>query len=571
MLKIPYGISNFERIRTQGYAYVDKTHFIEQVEYTTYPLHLRPRRFGKSLFVSMLESYYDLAHADKFDELFKGLYIHEFPTANKNNYYILRFNFSGIETRSVETVLEGFRVKVQLAVEKVISKYGLDINLEKSESPATILASFLSQFEELNLKQKIYILIDEYDHFTNAVLKEGLKGFMTLVTRGGTVRSFYEIIKEKTESGVVEKFFITGVMSVSLDSMTSGFNIPTKITNDSRFSDIMGFTSEEVKSLLDEKFINSKNETVVLTNDEQDDVYEILRQNYNGYMFAEEVETKVFNSTLIMYYLRHYIEEKKHPKKLVDHNLNQSGATIKTIVDIKNRDQNYELIEEIIENKKVYATLSESINVDIKYDRNDFITLLFSIGLLTIKESGFQTIFKMPNKVIESVYLEYLYEMVQKNNNYLIDVGIQQAALLEMGENGKIDEITNIVANFLSHTSGRNKINFDEKSIKLIYLMLLTATNQYIVYDEWPSRQGYTDLTVFKSPNSFAKHEYLIELKYIKISDTTADKIKSEFNKGAKQIAQYMQDNRMKNRPDLKKFVVVFSGFDVAKMEEIVI
>ena len=335
MLRIPYGESNFELIRNKKFLYVDKTHFIELLESTSKIIYLRPRRFGKSLFISMLESYYDVASAAKFDELFEGLHVHEHPTQYRNSYYILRFNFSGIPTQNFEMVMDGFFEKVRSAISLFISKYKFDILLEGHQAPATMLNALLTALNELNLANKVYILIDEYDHFTNAVLNHGLDDFMALVERGGVVRSFYEVIKEKSEMGVVGRFFMTGVMSVSLDSMTSGFNVGTNITTEKRFADMMGFTSAEIKCILGRTLQNSLKEGIELTDVEQDEIYETWRENYNGYLFSEESDVKVFNSTLIMYYLQKYVEEKKHPKSLIDPNLNQSGTTIKNLANFK--------------------------------------------------------------------------------------------------------------------------------------------------------------------------------------------------------------------------------------------
>jgi len=206
MYKIPYGESNFESIRTESYIYVDKTHFIEEIEKTKKLIHLRPRRFGKSLFLSMLDSYYDVARADKYDKLFQGLYAHEHPTENKNNYYILRFNFSGVENVTKDSLRTGFLSKVEDGVNRFIKSYKFDIKLKESASAAVVLKTLLSDFEALELPHKIYILIDEYDHFTNSILEGVGSEFLGLLKRDGFVRSFYETIKEKSELGIVDRF-----------------------------------------------------------------------------------------------------------------------------------------------------------------------------------------------------------------------------------------------------------------------------------------------------------------------------------------------------------------------------
>ena len=337
-----------------------------------------------------------------------------------------------------------------------------------------------------------------------------------LVRRGGLVRAFYEVIKEKSEMGIVERFFMTGVMSVSLDSMTSGFNVGTNLTTEKKFADMMGFTSAEVKRFLGATLQNSRKEGVVLTDSEQEEIYGIWKQNYNGYLFSEESNAKVFNSTLIMYYLQKYVEEKTHPRSLVDPNLNQSGTTIKNLAALKNREANYEIVEEIVKEGVTSGKLSTFINIDEKYDENDFITLLFNIGLLTIKGAGARTRFEIPNKIIETIYLQYLSELTQKRLGYKMDTRKQEIAIDEMAEDGKIDKLTHLVSEFLAHTSGRMDIAFSEKDIQLIYLFILSSTDQYVIYDEFPALRGYSDIVAFKTRQVMRSMNFWLSLSMLK-------------------------------------------------------
>jgi len=269
-----------------------------------------------------------------------------------------------------------------------------------------------------------------------------------------------------------------------------------------------------------------------------------------------------------MYYLQHYLPHKLPPESLIDANLNQSGATIESIVGLKNREQNYKVIEEVIKEKQVSGTLQPLIEIDKKFDEDDLITLLFNIGFLTIKESGFSLKFEVPNKIIENIYMQYLGDLVQKQHNYKLDQRKQRQAVEEVGEPGKIYALTTLVSEFLMHTSGRNTQKFDEKYIKLIYKILLSSTEQFIVYDEFPSLQGYGDLLIMKAPNSYAKYELVIELKYIKKGDTTDAKIEEKLAEGIQQIGKYMKDERLAKRKPLK-FVIVFSGFEAVRLQEL--
>ena len=578
MLKIPYGISNFERIRMNNFLYVDKTHFIEKIEEIDYLIHLRPRRFGKSLFISMLENYYDVASADKFDELFKGLYIHDHPTENRNNYYILRFNFSGIQNVEQSDLMKGFLRKVKNGVRGFISKYDLGLKVNESNSPATVLDDFLSDFTALKLPHKIYILIDEYDHFTNSVLSGDGAEFLELLQRGGFVRSFYEVMKERAELGLVERIFITGVMSVTLDSMTSGFNIATKISTDKRFSDMMGFRSDEVEGLLRlsytkpntyDKLRFSEREAVQLTTEEQKIIYDVFRENYNGYLFSERTDVKIFNSTLILYYLSYYIQEGVAPRNLVDPNLNQSSAMIENIVGLKTPESNYELIQEIIEEKEIEGKFEPFIDIEKKFDQNDVITMLHSLGILTLKKSDYGTMFEIPNLIIRRIYLKYLSELKQRQIGYRIDTRKQTIAFSEIGRTGKVDKLTKIVEDILMHTSNQNALDLDEKHVKFCYFMQSYIAEDFVVYDEFPSGKGYADLFIQKANPSKAKYEVFIEFKYLTKSATTDVSVEEKLHEGITQIEGYLKDKRIVNREGLRKYVIVFSGYEAVKIHEI--
>lgn len=441
MLKIPYGESNFESIRKDGFIYVDKTHFIEQLESIRRLIHLRPRRFGKSLFISMLEAYYDVAQADKFETLFKGLYIYDKPTPDKNNYYILRLNFSGIQNMREGDIEEGFNGKVFDGCNSFIKKYQMKIDINEKDRAATTLKKTLSGVKHLECPHKVYILIDEYDHFTNALLTGDGIDFLTILQRGGFVRAFYEIIKEQSEIGTVERLFMTGVMSVTLDSMTSGFNVGTNITTTEEFADMMGFTTEEVKEILQQTYARpgKKDEVVNLTQDEQEVMYGTFKDNYNGYLFSEESKIKVFNATLIMYYMKHYLRNNKAPKNLIDDNLKQTGSTIESIVTLKNKEQNYEVIEQIVEKGEVSGTLQPYIWLEEKFDEEDLITLLFNIGMLTIKGHDMETQFTIPNKIIKDIYYQYLQNLLQQTSACTFELSKQKEAITALGRYGEID------------------------------------------------------------------------------------------------------------------------------------
>ena len=313
--KIPYGISEFKKIRTENFYFVDKTKYIEKLENLNEPyiVHLRPRRFGKSLFVSMLEYYYDIKNKEENTKLFDGLYIGDNPTPKEGSYYILKFDFSGVASNSLNDIESIFNIKVENSIKKFVEKYSIaNIDLDYDlKNAATLLSTFLDQIEN-KVSNKIYLMIDEYDHFANDLLGKNYNFFKQSVSSSGFVRSFYEVIKIGTTS-IVDRIFITGVSPLTLDSFTSGFNISSDFTRDFMFNEMLGFTKDEVVKLC-ENVIADKNF----------DISEKLiefKKNYNGYMFSEDGKETVYNSDMILYYLSNYIRHGKEPKNIISKNV----------------------------------------------------------------------------------------------------------------------------------------------------------------------------------------------------------------------------------------------------------
>ena len=249
-MKLPYGISNFARLIEDGYAYVDKTRYIEQLENEPAPyiFFLRPRRFGKSLFVSMLSYYYGLEHQERFDALFGSYAIGAHPTPRANTYHVLDFEFSRIDTSTPEHTQKSFLQNVLAGVSEFEQRYDKTCqNYTDCDNPAEVLKAFFVTHRD----KKIYLLIDEYDHFANEILSFHFEHFSDIISRNGFVRKFYETIKAATGKGIVDRLFVTGVTPITLDSLTSGFNIAQNLSTRKATNAIMGFTEQEVVGLME--------------------------------------------------------------------------------------------------------------------------------------------------------------------------------------------------------------------------------------------------------------------------------------------------------------------------------
>ncbi|WP_323128434.1 AAA family ATPase [Candidatus Thiothrix anitrata] len=297
-LKIPYGESNFKKVMTEGFVYIDKTHYIPKLEQMGSHLFLmRPRRFGKSLMLSMLEYYYDVSHRDAFATLFGKLYIGQHPTPLHNTYQVLFMDFSGIDTDGGhDAILSEFDNNVATWLSKFLDRYAYpqqvrQVILEQA-SPAAKMREFLTALGE----QKFLLLIDEYDHFANTILADDLQLFQKIMGKGGFVRSFYEVLKTATQRGTLDRLFVTGVTPVMLDSMTSGFNIGVNLSLHEDFNEAVGFTEAEVITLLQPLAETCPIALEQLLGD--------ARAWYNGYRFNLKTPQSVYNANMLLYFVK---------------------------------------------------------------------------------------------------------------------------------------------------------------------------------------------------------------------------------------------------------------------------
>ena len=431
MRQIPYGQINFESLIKDNCIYVDKTQYIEKLESSPNlktTIYLRPGRFGKSLFTSMLDYYYAIDRADKFDELFNNLYIKEYPTANKNNYYILNFDFSGIDSNDnwdIDRLMEAFNVKVIDGITKFIERYSIKFDIDKTQTPSALIGNLITHFEGLKLENKIYIIIDEYDNYTNGILKGNAEKFLAMLTVEGFIKGFYARIKEAIKAGVVERFFATGIAPVTLDSMTTGFNIATDITRDEEFDAMIGFTEQEVKEIIKE-ILPEKTEK------EKQEIFETMKKYYDGYRFSEESEKHIFNSTLVMYYLNNYFKKGKPPTELLDMNIAANFTKLGNLITLKGNNISKDILTKAIQNQPMQGKIVNKFELgEMPINEQVIQSLLFYFGYLTIGENVAGTIikYKIPNQVMSGIYNEYFLHLIQKSGVEINITKIQEAAL----------------------------------------------------------------------------------------------------------------------------------------------
>ena len=566
MLKIPYGVSGFESIREDGYEYIDKTRYIEKIEKERYCMYVRPRRFGKTLFTAMLDAYYAIDKKDKFETLFKGLDIYDTPTKNKNNYYIMNFNFSGMlvdNSMELQDIEISFNELVRTYLEQFIERYKLDIVMEKTNSAAQMLRNCLSKFQGLHLSNNIYIIIDEYDHFTNGLLEGSCEKFLNILGKAGFVRAFYEVIKAYTDYNVVERFFVTGVAPLTLDSMTSGFNITTSLTLNQEYVDMTGLNETEVRNLVNQ---------VESDPEKQEEIYEELKENYDGYIFSPENLQHIFNPTLVMYYLDNYIKLGVKPRDVIDKNLATNAEKLRNLIQMVNKKQNYEVVEELMLEGEVDGKILQSFELDKRFGREDFLSMLFFNGYITIKsydDLSTVTTFTIPNYISKKLYADYMLSLVQEDKRYEMSSTKLEIAIAKFARQGDIVDTMEYIKEFLMYCSVRDRENFNETNLKHIIQWLFAFSRAYFVYSEYPSLQGFSDLFVKNADASRDLYQAVIELKYIPKKDGTKENIKRVQKEAREQMKEYLKDERLSAEHKLKAYAITFVGFENYYLEEI--
>ena len=556
MYKFPKGSADFKEIRMEGYVYIDKTKYIELLENSgNKSVHFfRPRRFGKSLFTSMLECYYDYNMADNFDNLFQGTYIHEHPTTKKNQYYVLKFNFSGFGNIRGEELLTDFNMKVCDALIGFKEYYNLKVPVLENVSAVRSLSRFLVQIRSQLKGRKLYIIIDEYDYFANDLLSFSFDEFTNAIRSDGFIRAFYEELKNATE-GIIEKIFITGVSPITLNSMTSGYNISTNLSLDSDFNEMLGFTTDEMKYLI--SLIEGIEYPEMILNK--------MKQTYDGYIFSKDAEKHLYNPNMALYYLDYYQRKGKEPDSLIDPNIYSDYNKINNLLDIKpNKEQNNALLE-IITNGTIACQLTLSYNLQKDFSKNDFISLLFYLGYLTIQDSVYdELILKVPNDVIRSVYFDYFNEMLKKK--YMVYTDDYAEAVKQILSEQKNDKLITCAERTLASLDNRDSMKFDEKVIKVILTSILIPTSHMLVKNEYPVENGYIDLALFPKDNR--KPIILVELKYIKTSDFNEQLLHVKRKEAFRQLQNYRSAKEFEGK-DIMQWILIFSK-DKCVLNEII-
>jgi len=559
-LKMPYGISNYEELVTENYYYVDKTKYIEKLEELPEKriMFLRPRKFGKTLFTSVLENYYDKNKIDSFEKLYENTYIGKNTTKLKNSYCILRFNFSGIDTSTEEATIRGFKKEVASSIEVFINRYNLEFHVNKEDEAENILDNLFKSFYIQKPQDKIYVIIDEYDHFANELLGFNPEQFRGLVSKNGKVRKWYEILKKGTET-VVDRIFITGVAPITLDSLTSGFNIGKDISQDVRFNEMMGFTREELVQILN-------NEEIPV--EEQEKILPIMKENYDGYKFSMKAKSEIYNSNMCLYFLSEYSWSKEVPEDLIDVNIASDYNKVGKMLNLCKGENRLEILRKTVQGEPIINKIVKKFNPAIEFTENDMISMLYYLGYLTISGElvGIPEL-TIPNKVMKEIYADYFMQMMDKEAEFRIDNNANQEILIQLAKEGRIDKIVEILKIYLNNLSNRDLIKFDEKYIKLIFYCIAMNIKAYSTKSEMEVNRNYPDILLVPRDSSKGYKAVMVEFKYIKKGEVA--KLEDKQKEAKEQIERYSSFEDIKDIQGLRKYTIVVATNDIY-VEEIV-
>lgn len=567
--RLPYGISNFKMLRSENNLYVDKTKYIRILEsMPKYQFIIRPRRFGKSLFASMLEYYYDLGSGDIFEMLFGDLSIGKNPTALKNSYCILRMSFAAIITsESKDLMIESFDNNVSSAVRIAINRYeNLWKNCKEYNRDMTAIES-LNLIKELAERngQKLYLIIDEYDNFANDLIANQRDDlYYELVQSEGYVRAFYKAVKDGTQTGAIERIYMTGVSPILLDDLTSGANMLENITLEKSLNEIMGMTEEEVANSVNLLGLDQKFDPDVLLHD--------MKEWYNGYKFSKRAEKKVYNTDMVIYFLNKIKMNGYYPDHILDQNAKTDYRKLQTLA-MKFDDK--KALDDIMKTGKTGVELADRFNLEYMYNNIDNLkSFLFYLGMLTIdKESEKQLELRIPNYVTRTIYWEYF------TDNLRNEVKPEQDSLIskvrKMRREGDPAALMQYLEEVLGELSNRDLILFDEKNIKMVLTSLLFIDGIYIIRSENEVREGYADLMLTKDRRyeKYTRYEYMIEIKHIKQAayDRNPDILDKINQEGRGQLKRYYNDRaaRFGFGEEIKLLLLTVIGKNKVYYEEV--
>ena len=589
MKQIMYGVTDFARIRAENGYFVDRTALIRELEKTSYAMFLRPRRFGKSLLCSILQCYYDIDYAGRFEEFFGGLDIGREPTAERGKYLFIDFNFTGVEKR-IDRVQDSFN-------EYCSERLDVFVERQAGRLPEGTTAAVLAKrtchekFNTLTMRLKgsglaLYITIDEYDNFTNTILAESRESYEALCHGDGFFKQFFNELKLATTGtdAPVTRLFVTGVTPVTMDDVTSGFNIASNISLNPAFATLTGFTHGDLRDMLAYYRAHAG-----FAFDEAT-VFETMRRWYDNYRFSPETgpdgkePPHVANPTLVLYYMQYFLQNHKPQPELVDRNLRTDYMKIRHVItEGRKINGNFHRLEDLLARLGATATLRDSFQAKELGVADNFVSFLFYNGLVTVTgERMGRSALGIPNLTVGEFLHDFVPKAYQDLNGIdprLFDVANAMTDFARHGDwRAPLETAASVVSRYWKV---RDAVEGERVVQTALCSLLYVGHGPYVVRHEQESAGGFVDSALEPQLARWPQigHAALVELKYLKLSDDASPaalaKLKAD---AAAQLARYAKDHDLARAWNLReqggtvalhRIAVVFHGGDVALCEEI--
>lgn len=581
---VPYGVADFATVIEQNLYYVDKTMFIPELEKQPRNLFfIRPRRFGKSIFLSMLYSYYDCAQSHKFQSLFGNLWIGQHPTPLQGKYQVLFLDFSQI-TGNIDKLETKFNSYLSINLDAFVRQYSEYYQAEMEE----ILAQedFEEKMELIFKAAKthqyhLYLIIDEYDNFTNVILNERGENVYHAITHAD---GFYRDVFKKFK-GNFERIFMMGVSPVTLDDVTSGFNIGWNISIKPEFDEMLGFSTTDVV----EMFTYYKEHGSIPVDSDIDAIVNDMKPWYDNYCFAEEAlkkKTRMFNCDMVLYYLRNYMDNGCSPRQMIDPNTRTDYGKMKKLLQFDKLDgERKGIIRKIAEEEQIVTQLYESFSAYQIPKAEIFPSLLFYYGMLTIKGTrGSKLILGIPNNNVRKQYYGYLEEEYQAKA--YVDVNQLTDYYYDMAYDGKWEEGLRFMADAYAKVSSVRDGIEAERNLQGFFMAYLNLNDYYITAPELELNHGYCDFFLLPDLTHYAsQHSYILELKVLSKKDFSAivegeftedgklmTKAEKQWREAVEQIHRYAEAPRveaLRQGTKLHLIIMQFEGWELKRMEEV--
>ncbi len=575
--RIPYGWADFRAIRLENRLYVDKTRFVHALEEERYVFLIRPRRFGKSCWVSLLDNYYNRTRADDFEAVFSGTHLGRHPTENRHRYVVLRFNFSAFDD-TLDTLRERFETYCHLIVRHALERNG-DLFPPEQIQRILSLPSIDAKLNELFLYAgdhgiRLYVLIDEYDNFANTVLAyHGAAAYQSFTHGGGFYRNFFATLKDGAgqSGGGLERMFITGVSPITMDDVTSGFNIGRNISLHPAFNDMLGFTEEEVRSLLE------LYRDCGVFNQEIEAALAVMREWYNGYRFAKSADGDLYNTDMVLYFLDESTPNRAMPDELIDTNVRIDYGKLRHLLTVNRQlNGNFDLLRRIIGEQQVETPLQLSFPLDRLDQRENFLSLLHYFGLLSIRDvaHGVPRL-GIPNQTVKRLMYGYLRDGYDDVGVFSVDGYSFSRLVRAMAYDGTWRPVLDFLRDALAEQTGIRDYLDGEKVIHGFVAAHLSMVDQFLLHSEYELNKGYADLYLepFVAQYPDMGYGYVLELKYVKRSvSLDASGVADKVQEAVLQLRGYLADPSLRRRYRSVRHIglaVVFHGWEMVAYQAV--